>query len=590
MVILNMRLAAATLLLFCVCSLRPVCGERVNHHLRTEITVYDDEYVAKLRGGSGSLRYESNGNIMWSISIDEVKRVLKQDDFDAFASSTFTIGSYSGVYSKSLLHDAVNAKFQIFKVLQATNRLHSGLMPPESREQEWMRGVQGKTPFFELTIPGTHDSGAIYINCLAPWESVGTTQCDEIKDQLELGIRFLDIRLTDTDGSIWNPLSDGWNVGGLFTVRHGELAFGDFHTRVWEPVIDFLIAHPFETVVMSVKKEVDPFSGDVFLQKYLSHPMFMTETHTGGPLTGSLPLEDMRGRIVFVRRSGFDGWNAGGLDWEHTRYQDMYDLGTVPDFDRKEARIKKHFKEVNLLSALQNPGIDTVHVNFASAQTLGTLIFINSLFQNNVVEEFITKDVLQGGSIVPMDYPSGDYAITPLMDNNDWLTVHRGSWGDWGSQITHSRRICGAQVRTHSQDPSILKDSAGITALKLKFCREGSSPVWNTIGDAGFGEWWKAVEFDSVVYGATVKYAPVRGTHGDDLAITELIFKTYPSGPDTTDIKTHHDTFVVADQLEETRYLRQPDDYYFCGAQGRVEESNSDNTGLNGLRFKICEY
>ncbi|MGO4760673.1 phosphatidylinositol-specific phospholipase C domain-containing protein, partial [Streptomyces sp. 2MCAF27] len=107
--------------------------------------------------------------------------------------------------------------------------------PQPLAPQDWLSGIAGATPVQRLTLPGTHDSGARYGG---PW-----TECQNttIGDQLNSGIRFLDIRCRAFEGA--------------FPIHHGayyqHLNFDD----VLGACRSFLSAHPSETVLMRVKQE-----------------------------------------------------------------------------------------------------------------------------------------------------------------------------------------------------------------------------------------------------------------------------------------------------------------------------------------------
>ena len=56
-----------------------------------------------------------------------------------------------------------------------------------------MKLLSDTLPVCKLSIPGTHDSGAIYGGCMLKTQDAG------IFSQLELGIRAFDIRLAEKD-------------------------------------------------------------------------------------------------------------------------------------------------------------------------------------------------------------------------------------------------------------------------------------------------------------------------------------------------------------------------------------------------------
>ncbi|MBR4296566.1 MAG: phosphatidylinositol phosphodiesterase, partial [Bacteroidaceae bacterium] len=61
---------------------------------------------------------------------------------------------------------------------------------------EWMKSVPDATPLCQLSIPGTHDSGA-----LDGGEAFQTQELT-IEEQLEGGIRCFDIRLKACDNNL----------------------------------------------------------------------------------------------------------------------------------------------------------------------------------------------------------------------------------------------------------------------------------------------------------------------------------------------------------------------------------------------------
>ncbi len=108
----------------------------------------------------------------------------------------------------------------------------------------WMAAHGDGTELTRLTIPGTHDSGARFGG---PWSECQNTT---VAQQLDSGIRFLDVRCRVT--------------GGSFAIHHGasyqNAMFGD----VLVACRDFLAAHPSETVLMRVKQEYSEESDATF--------------------------------------------------------------------------------------------------------------------------------------------------------------------------------------------------------------------------------------------------------------------------------------------------------------------------------------
>jgi 1-phosphatidylinositol phosphodiesterase len=145
---------------------------------------------------------------------------------------------------------------------------------------DWMAALDGQRSVAELTIPGTHDSGARR-GGLRP-----ETQTLDIVGQLDAGIRFFDIRLDDR--------------AGVFRLFHGDVdQRTEFEAGVVLPMRAFLDQHPGEAVIVSVKQEDagDParFARD-FEQVVARHA---ASFHVDPDFRR---LADGRGKIVLFRR------------------------------------------------------------------------------------------------------------------------------------------------------------------------------------------------------------------------------------------------------------------------------------------------
>ncbi|WP_158906781.1 phosphatidylinositol-specific phospholipase C domain-containing protein [Burkholderia sp. L27(2015)] len=159
--------------------------------------------------------------------------------------------------------------------------------------QNWMASLEPKQSIAWVSIPGTHESGAIP-------ESVSQSQCQyhSIRDQLDLGIRFLDIRLKE-DG-LDKPLR----------VVHGpsdqELTFAS----VLVDVYNFLEQHKTEFVLMNVQK-YDEHTRGAFSTKFDAE---VRNNESKWFFEARIPtVGEARGRIVLIRANG------KGQAWESTK-------------------------------------------------------------------------------------------------------------------------------------------------------------------------------------------------------------------------------------------------------------------------------
>jgi len=131
-----------------------------------------------------------------------------------------------------------------------------------------------------LSLPGTHDSAAIY-------ESIpGTTKTQNLNvaQQLGIGVRYLDIRLA--------------NVSDSLAVYHGPVSEMQTFADILTAVDGYLDQHPSEAIVMAVKEETAAMNATMTFDQ-----VFTTYIDKHWYTEPSLPtLGDARGKIVLVRR------------------------------------------------------------------------------------------------------------------------------------------------------------------------------------------------------------------------------------------------------------------------------------------------
>lgn len=185
---------------------------------------------------------------------------------------------------------------------------------------DWMSTLPDARPLSHICLPGSHDSATAYtqtsgvVSMAAGWAcNAVNCQALSIFEQLEAGIRFLDIRLY--------PEKDILNftqficVHGANDLRYTCLAGpggAPLHFDDVEAICrTFLQAHPTETIVVSIKKEdgddalmqtlPDPPEEEHLLGQDFTCPAFFSPTlwHTAPTVP---PLGAVRGKLVLVRR------------------------------------------------------------------------------------------------------------------------------------------------------------------------------------------------------------------------------------------------------------------------------------------------
>lgn len=262
----------------------------------------------------------------------------------------------------------------------------------------WMGSVADNTSLAALSIPGTHDSGA-------RTEPVsGTAKCQNlsIREQLDAGTRFLDIRCRHIDNA--------------FAIHHGSIYQNLNFTDVLTACYSFLAANPTETVVMCVKEEYDPANNTrTFEQTFDSYTQLQPSKWYLGDAVPN--LGSVRGKIVLLRRFGASATPKGieATNWSDNttfsinnansslRVQDQY---VVPDNNAKWTGI------TNLFTEAKNGNQSVLYLNFSSGYK--SLIFgipsittvSNSI--NPQINTYFTNNTHGRYGIIPMDFAAAD--------------------------------------------------------------------------------------------------------------------------------------------------------------------------------------
>lgn len=256
----------------------------------------------------------------------------------------------------------------------------------------WMTSIDDEKQLYELTIPGTHDSGARV-------ETVsGTAKCQDltISEQLAAGVRSLDIRCR--------------HINNAFAIHHGPVYQGLNFNDVLNSITTFLQSNPGETVIMFLKEEYEPENNTrTFAQTFTA---YVNQNPSLWSLGTTVPkLGDVRGKIVLIRRFGDAdgrGINATGT-WPddstgtiegppRLRIQDVYKV-----WDRGN---KWDYINALLLESGQNP--TTLYVNYSSGYSPWTFGIPDiphvANYINPRLEQFFRSAKPRRYGIVVMDF------------------------------------------------------------------------------------------------------------------------------------------------------------------------------------------
>jgi 1-phosphatidylinositol phosphodiesterase len=150
-------------------------------------------------------------------------------------------------------------------------------------ESDWLAGTADATSLAALTIPGTHDAGAIH----EPVPNVAKTQNLTFADQLAAGVRYFDVRCRN-----WKD---------QFLIYHGAIDQDQTFDDVVATMYAFLAAHPRETLIVSIKEENDAYGATLSFEQVFANYVALTPERWY--LGAAIPaLGDVRGKLVLLRR------------------------------------------------------------------------------------------------------------------------------------------------------------------------------------------------------------------------------------------------------------------------------------------------
>jgi len=193
----------------------------------------------------------------------------------------------------------------------------------------WMAKVPDETRITEMSIPGSHDSGATH----SIGDVAGKCQDLSIADQLKAGVRFLDIRLR--------------LFGDSLRVVHSMVDQSLSFESVMDDINAFLKENDSETVIISIKEDYDPTDSTLTFERAVDDKLSDYEMVDKGKLPST--LGEARGKAYILARyttvtgiAAYSGWaDSTTFDLGGMHIQDHYCLDSV---DEKIDDIKAAFE------------------------------------------------------------------------------------------------------------------------------------------------------------------------------------------------------------------------------------------------------
>ena len=231
----------------------------------------------------------------------------------------------------------------------------------------WMINLPDNAKIQSLSIPGTHDSGALH----SIFDVSGKCQDLSIEEQLNVGVRFFDLRLQ--------------NVNDKMQIVHDFVDQRLDFFNVMQDMNDFLNKHPSEFLIVSIKKDADDKNATKEFEQLLLEELIYFENAN---LTTTLPknVGEARGKMFFIARypsstigiSAHSGW----LDSTTFELGDLYvqDNYCINDVETKKADVidTLSFSKSNSEKLVLNFSSCYLDSGFPPIYALGTAKNINA--------------------------------------------------------------------------------------------------------------------------------------------------------------------------------------------------------------------
>lgn len=252
---------------------------------------------------------------------------------------------------------------------------------------DWMSKLDDNVSLRTINMPGSHDTMALYSIA----DLAGQCQSLSLHDQLNLGVRFLDIRLKEDHDKL--------------KAVHGFIDQKVSFEKITKTIEDFIAKNPSEFIIMSVKEEADPSNSEISfesaLKSYLNKDIYLKDNELPSK------LGDVRGKVMLLSRyanstigvPAYEGW-ADSVSF--TLPNDIYvqDTYQITSAEQKQEEIVKclnetgHALKINFLSAYRTNSFPPSYA-VSAAEDINPWINseINKYNDRNIVlYDFVTEE------------------------------------------------------------------------------------------------------------------------------------------------------------------------------------------------------
>lgn len=263
----------------------------------------------------------------------------------------------------------------------------------------WMAKLSDDTIINEMSIPGTHDSGALH----SIFDVAGKCQDLEIDEQLKIGVRFLDIRLKLVDNEL--------------VVVHSFVNQDLKFSEVLDDIFSFIDEYNSEFLIISIKEEASPKNSRVSFEEEVVNKL---KNNDNVSFENSMPktLGLARGKIYILNRftgneiglNGYYGWqDSCAFNLNDMYVQDNYSIDNI-EVKRQdiintfEYTINNKCLTFNYLSCYLNNGFPPLYAGTAAKSI------------NKWLDEYTDNNEIKG--VVIIDFATEKLVKKIYMENS----------------------------------------------------------------------------------------------------------------------------------------------------------------------------
>ena len=210
----------------------------------------------------------------------------------------------------------------------------------------WMKKIDDNTLINDISLPGTHDSGATH----SIFDVAGKCQDISIKSQLNIGVRFFDLRL--------QLIEDEFHIVHSFVKQN--LKFNS----VMEDLSEFIKKYSSEFIIISIKEEESTVNSTLSFQEAFERDIKKYEDIISLETKMPETIKDARGKIHLMSRFNVDYGIPAYFGWHDSTSFEMGDVYVQDNYCITDIDVKKN----DILKAIEysKTHSDKLVLNFTS--------------------------------------------------------------------------------------------------------------------------------------------------------------------------------------------------------------------------------